>query len=291
MYSKICLCLLLAVAVVQSLPAGKVEKVSEASAIAPEELEGLDLEGTSDEKERLKKQASFLVEIRPSSENGQQASQDGCQGQVQSLNVVQQSQAVPQMQTYIQQAPQPMQAMGVFPAAPAYMVPQSFIVPQQVVPQQQLVQPQSMQTLQIIQPQQPCASEPKVQVIEKKVEVPAPTPAPEVVTVKPQPERMVVETVKLVPVPPVCKDKLVVVPSKPMVVYPEPTVVKVPHCTHQGVSEDVVSQCDCHRPEGRAAAMGPVDPMHMMAMRARHMHMPMPLMRSSAQQFAKDVKA
>ncbi|XP_076651839.1 uncharacterized protein LOC143358543 [Halictus rubicundus] len=306
MFFKSCLCLVVAIAVVQCVPTGKLEKISESSAIAPKELEDLDLEDTSADKERLKKQASFLVEIRPGSENGQQGSQDGCQGQVQgqvqSLNVVQQSPAAPQVQTYsIQQAAQPMQTVGVFPApqlaTQTYIVPQqSYMMPQQVVPQQQLVHQQvipSVQTLQIIQPQQPCASESKVQVIEKKIEVPAPAPAPkpapEVVDVKPQPERIVVpktqivETVKLVPVPPVCKEKLMVVPSKPMVVVPQPTVVKVPHCTHEG--QELVSQCSCNQQAMRAAAMGPVDPMHMMAMRARHM----PHMRSDIH-FVKDVK-
>ncbi|XP_076384065.1 uncharacterized protein LOC143261724 [Megalopta genalis] len=286
---------------VQAMPAGKLEtKMAESSAISPKDFH---LEDAGAEKDRLKKQASFCVEIRPGAQNGQQVSQDGSHMKMQGLSVVQQSQVAPQMQSYsFQQAPQPVQSLGVFQAPQAYVVPQqSFVVPQQVVPQQvvpqQMMHQQvvpSVQTLQIIQPSQPCPQESKVQIVERRVEVPAPTPVPEVVTVKPQPQperivepqTQVIETIKLVPVPPVCKDKLVVVPSKPMVVVPEPTIVKVPHCTHQ--SEGMT--CNYNQQAIRAAAVGPVDHMHHMHMRA-HTH-PMHLGKMMTDfRFLKDPKA
>ncbi|XP_076384138.1 uncharacterized protein LOC143262073 [Megalopta genalis] len=283
-----CLCgLLVAAMAVQAMPAGKLEtKMAESSAISPKDFH---LEDAGAEKDRLKKQASFCVEIRPGAQNGQQVSQDGSQMKMQGLSVVQQSQVAPKMQSYsFQQAPQPVQSLGVFQAPQAYVVPQqSFVVPQQVVPQQvvpqQMMHQQvvpSVQTLQIIQPSQPCPQESKVQIVERRVEVPAPTPVPEVVTTQ------VIETIKLVPVPPVCKDKLVVVPSKPMVVVPEPTIVKVPHCTHQ--SEGMT--CNCNQQAIRAAAVGPVDHMHHMHMRA-HTH-PMHLGKMMTDfRFLKDPKA
>ncbi|XP_078042373.1 uncharacterized protein LOC144472843 [Augochlora pura] len=284
--------LLVAAVAVHAVPAGKLEtKTAESSEISPKDL---NLEDANAENNRMKKQASFCVDIRPGAENGQQMSQQ-----------VQQPQVASQVQTYsFQQPAQPMQALNVFQGPQqAYVVPQqSFIVPQQVVPQQvvpqQVLQQQvvpSLHTLQIIQPSQPCPQESKVEIIEKRVEVPVPTSAPEVVTAKPQPERIVVpqtqvvETVKLVPVPPVCKDKLVVVPSKPMVVVPEPTIVKVPHCTHQ--AEGIVSQCNCNQQAMRAAAIGPVDHVHQhMHMRAHTHSMPLGKMITDYR-FLKDTKA
>ncbi|XP_031829907.1 uncharacterized protein LOC116425845 [Nomia melanderi] len=290
MYPKTCFCLfLVCLAAVQAVPAGKVEQKSVADQ-PTKTMEGIQLEETGDDKDRLKKAASFCVEIRPGAENDQQSSQDKSQLQVQGLNVIQQS---PQVQTYsIQSAGQPVQALNVvqgtqlasqqsFVAPQQYFVPQ--MIPQQVVSQvipssvvQQQVVP-SVQTLQIIQPSQPCPQQAVVQVEPKSQTIAVTTPKPEVVTVpstpKPVPEKIIVpqteivETVKYVPVPPVCNEKLVVLPPKPMVVVPEPTVVKIPHCQHQ--SQGLVSQCNCGQ-QGIGAfrsAVGSVNPMHFMAVR------------------------
>lgn len=290
MHPKACFCLLLAcVAVAQAVPAGKVERKSVADQPA-RTMEGMSLEEAGDDKDRLKKAASFCVEIRPGAENEQQLSQDKSQLQVQGLNVVQQSPAAPQLQTYsFQSAGQPVQALNVIQAAQlaaqqSFVAPQQYFVPQmvpqqvvsQVIPSpvvQQHVVP-SVQTLQIIQPSQPCSQPAVVEVQQKSEVVPVTTPEPEVVTVptvpKPVPEKIIepqteiVETVQYVPVPPVCSEKLMVLPSKPMVVVPEPTVVKVPHCQHQAQG---LSQCNCGQRGVFRSALGPVDPMHLAAMR------------------------
>ncbi|XP_076629960.1 uncharacterized protein LOC143346088 [Colletes latitarsis] len=234
--------LLLALAMAQAVPATRIEKKSlTEDAIELEEVDDVD------DNDRSKK-STFLVDVRPAAENQESAKislQSEGQSAVQTFNLIpQQCQTAPQIQTYnFQSAPQPVQAMSVIQSAP--MVHQhSYVIPQQVVP--------PVHTLQIVQQPQPCPQQASVNIIERQIEAtaapeteivtqpPAPKPKPEPKPEKiiaPEPQRM--ETINFVPVERPCNDKLVVVPPKPMVVIPEPTVVKVPHCPHHS------HNCNC----------------------------------------------
>ncbi|KZC08787.1 PREDICTED: putative uncharacterized protein DDB_G0294196 [Dufourea novaeangliae] len=281
MYLNKCLSfLLVGLVVVQALPASKQEKKSVTDE-ATLTTKGLELEEVGSDKNRDKKSTSFCVEVHPDSTSTLTEKAQLQVAPVHTLNFVPQAQMVPQMQTYnIQPMQQQVQAMNVIQGA--QLVPQqSFVMPQQVVSQQVLSHQVVPQTIQIIQPSQPC-SQSNVEVIEQKpAPTPAPTPAPKPkeVIVEPvqetkQNEKIIVpqmerfETFNIVPVAPACKEELVVVPQKPLVVVPEPTVVKVPNCSH-GSHQGMVTQCNCRQQavSGLRTNGMAVDPL--MAMRAR----------------------
>ena len=259
MHSNACFALvLLCLAAVQAIPAGKIEKKS----VSDEPILGtsdLKLEEAGDSKDRPKK-STFCVEIRPEGQDGQAQdgassvqtlnlvpqAQDGASS-VQTLNLVPQAQMASQVQTYnLQPALQPVQTLSVMQAP--QQAQQSIYVPQQAqqsiyVPQQaqqSIYVPQQMgpsvQTLQIIHsPQQPCP-EAKQNIIQQKTEfVPEPTttPAPTTTTQPPCVEKFErmetvvdvdqqpqVDTMNIMHMEAPCNEQIVVVPSK--------TVMKVP---------------------------------------------------------------
>lgn len=293
MHSNACFALvLLCLAAVQAVPAGKIEKKS----VSDEPILGtsdLKLEEAGDSKDRAKK-STFCVEIRPEGQDGQ--AQDGAssvqtlnllpqaQGSassVQTLNLVPQAPLASQVQTYnLQPALQPVQTLSVMPAP--QLAQQSIYVPQQMAP--------SVQTLQIIHsPQQPCP-EAKQNIIKQNTEL---VPAPKTIThphrvekseklkphhyVLPQPEstetvvnverQPQVETMNIMHMAAPCNEQIVVVPSKPVMMLAKPqrlaTLVQMPSCPHHSHQADV-TQCTCKN-QGYAAARSAgtrTDPMH-----------------------------
>ncbi|XP_054009906.1 E3 ubiquitin-protein ligase RNF12-B-like [Hylaeus anthracinus] len=241
--------LLLSVAMALAIPVANIEKKS----LSDVDQEEINLEEVGDDTDREKK-AILCLDIR----TGEQGPCD------------QQSQPAPQVQTFnFQSAPQPMQAMSVIPG-PQLISQQSYVIPQQVVP--------SVNTLQIVQQPQPCAPQATVKIIDSK---PQEEPEPPKV-----PERIEIPKVDVITQPPVprelpdyveppCNDEMVVVPSKPLVVMPEPTMVKIHHCPHHSQQDPSshASQCTCKQQAMTAVRAGHMLPshLHFMAMRSNPM--------------------